>query len=93
MARQQSIESRIKEHLKYREQCRRGIRPAIQLFLVSLAVVLLCACFLPFSWLFAGILLGVTGLSMVMEIFCYWHNGRMVRRLSQGKQQSHEPGK
>lgn len=86
MPRTQSVESRIKEHQKYREQCRQRIRPAIQLFLITLAGVALWACFLPFSWFLAGILLGVTGLMMGLEIFGYYNNDRQIRKLNQGKE-------
>ncbi len=82
MARERSIESRIKEHTKFREQCRRRIRPSIILFLISLAALMVGAYFRPISlWVVAGVL-AFTGGHTIMEIVGYRYHVRKLRELA-----------
>ena len=81
MARERSTESRIKEHTKFREQCRRRIRPSITLFLISLVAVILWACFLPTSWWAVVGVLAFTGGHTMMEIVGYCYHVRKLREL------------
>jgi hypothetical protein len=82
MARERSIESRIKEHTKFREQCRRRIRPSITLFLIALAVVSVCAYFRPISWWVVVGVLVFTGGHTLMEIVGYRYHVRKLRELA-----------
>jgi uncharacterized membrane protein YhhN len=81
MARERSVESRIKEHKKYREQCRRRIRPSITLFLISLAAVIAWVCFLPTSWWIVAGVLAFAGGHVLMEIVGFRFQDRKLREL------------
>jgi len=82
MARERSLESRIKEHQKFREQCRRRIRPSITLFLICVAAVIAWICFLPTSWWIVGGVLAFTGGHVVMEIVSFRYHDRRLRELA-----------
>jgi hypothetical protein len=82
MARERSIESRIKEHKKFREQCRRRIRPSITLFVISLTAVILWACFLPTSWWAVAGVLAFSGGDVLMEIASCRYHDRKLRELT-----------
>jgi fatty acid desaturase len=88
MARQRSIESQIKEHRKFREQCRRRIRPSIILFTICLVGVIAWVCFLPTWWWMVTGMLVFTGGHVAMEIIGYMHNDRKLNDLESTQDKS-----
>jgi hypothetical protein len=82
MARERSVESRIQEHKRFREQCRRRIRPSIILFFISVAGVIAWICFLPTSWWIVGGVLAFTGGHVFMEVVSYKYHDRKLRELA-----------
>jgi hypothetical protein len=82
MAQERSVESRIKEHRKFREQCRRRIRPSIILFMISLVAVIAWICFLPTSWWIVAGVLAFTGGHVLMEVVSFRSHDRKLRELT-----------
>jgi len=82
MARERSVESRIKEHKRFREQCRRRIRPSITLFIVAVVAVIAWVCFLPTSWWIVAGLLAFSGGHVLMEIVSCRYHDRKLRELT-----------
>jgi fatty acid desaturase len=78
------LESRIKEHRRFREQCRRRIRPSVTLFIISLVGVVVWACFLPMSWWWAAGVLVFTGGHAAMEIVSFRFHEKRLRELTNG---------
>jgi len=85
MSRERSIESRIAEHRRFREQCRRRIRPALVISIFSSAAVDVWAFFRPVNWwIVSGLLLFAWGQTL-MEVQGYYRHGRNLRRLTDEK--------
>jgi fatty acid desaturase len=82
MARKRSVESRITEHRRFREQCRRRIRPSVTLFIIAVVAVIAWVCFLPTSWWIAGGVLAFSGGHVLMEIVSYRYHDRRLRELA-----------
>jgi hypothetical protein len=78
---ERSIESRVKEHRKYREQCRRRIRPSIVLSLVILLAVVLWSVFLPLNLWIAGGIVAFVAFSLGQEIIGFRYHTRKLREL------------
>lgn len=82
MARERTIQSRIAEHQRFREQCRRRIRPSIALFLISVVAVVTWVCFLPTSWWVVSGMLAFTGGHTLMEIVSFRSHDRRLKELT-----------
>jgi hypothetical protein len=81
MAKERTLESRIKEHKRFREQCRRRIRPYFTLFLAAAIVLIAIYFFRPFSpWVFVGVL-GFSAGNLALEIFGYRFHDRKLKEL------------
>jgi hypothetical protein len=89
MTRERSIESRIQEHKKFREQCRRRIRPTLTLFLISLGAVTAWICFLPTSWWIAAGVLAFTGVHVLLEVRGFRFHNRKLRELTNPRRGRH----
>jgi len=78
---ERSIESRVKEHRKYREQCRRRIRPSIILSALILAAIGLWSVFLPLNFWIAGFILAFDAFSLGQEIYGFRYHTRKLHEL------------
>jgi cation transport ATPase len=78
---ERSIESRVKEHRKYREQCRRRIRPSIILSAIILAILGLWAVFLRLNVWIAIAIVAFTAFSLSQEIIGFRYHSRKLREL------------
>ena len=82
MARQRSIESRLKEHERYRRQCAKRIPASFAMFLLATA---LCGYVVyrdrTFIWYAVGIA-GFFAFYAFGEIIAYYRHGRLIREQS-----------
>ena len=78
---ERSVESRIKEHRKYREQCRRRIKPSVFLSLTIFAAMALWAVFFRLNLWIAIFLAVFVGFSFGIEVYGYFHHTRKLREL------------
>jgi hypothetical protein len=82
MAQERSVESRIREHERFRERCRRRIWPSITLFIIAIVAVIAWVCFLPTSWWIVTGVLVFSGGHVLMEIVSCKYHDRKLRELS-----------
>ena len=85
MPRERSVQSRIAEHRRFREQSRRRIRPSITLFLISVACVAAWAYFLTTSWWMVSAILAFTGGHVLVEIVNYRYHDLRLKALTNEK--------
>jgi hypothetical protein len=78
---ERSVESRVKEHRKYREQCRRRIRPSVILSTIILLAIVAWSVFLPLNLWIAGGIVAFVVFSLGQEIIGFRYHTRNLREL------------
>ena len=78
---ERSVEGRIKEHRKFREQCRRRIKPSIVLALGIFAAMALWAVFFRLNLWVALFVAVFVAFSLGIEVYGYFHHTRKLREL------------
>jgi hypothetical protein len=78
---ERSVESRIKEHRKFRAQCQRRIKPSIVLALTIFAAMTLWGVFFRLNLWIALCLAVFVAFSLGMEVYGYFLHTRKLREL------------
>jgi len=84
MPRQRSIDSRLKEHERYRRQCAKRVPASFVMFAFAAAIGGYVAYRdRSFIWYAAGVA-GFFAFYALGEVIAYYHHGRRIRELSSG---------
>ncbi len=78
----QSLESKIKEHQKYRSQCQIRIRSGIRLLLICLILGLLLLLYKAALWKWVLVVLVIIGGSTLLEVWGYRKHHKALAELA-----------
>lgn len=79
----QSLESKIKEHQKYRSQCQVSIRSGIRLLLICLIPGLLLLVYKAAIWKWVLVVLVIIGGPTLLEVWGYRKHHKALTELTQ----------
>ena len=86
----QSLESKIKEHQKYRSQCQVRIRSGIRLLLICLILGLLLLLYKAALWKWVLVVLVIIGGSTLLEVWGYRKHHKALADLAKQRQGTSE---
>lgn len=86
----QSLESKIKEHQKYRRQCQVRIRSGIKLFLICLVLEIVLLLYTAALWKLVLVVLVIIGGSTLLEVWGYRKHHKALAELTRQSQGSGE---
>ena len=78
-----SLESKIKEHQKYRSQCQVRIRSGIRLLLICLILGLLLLLYKAALWKWVLVVLVIIGGSTLLEVWGYRKHHKALAKYAQ----------
>ena len=79
----QSLESKIKEHQKYRSQCQVRIRSGIRLLLICLVLEILLLLYTAEIWKWVLVIMVIIGGSTLLEVWGYRKHHKALTELTQ----------
>ena len=79
----QSLESKIKEHQKYRSQCQVRIRSGIRLLLICLVLEILLLLYTAKMWKWVLVIMAIIGGSTLLEVWGYRKHHKALAELTQ----------
>ena len=79
----QSLESKIKEHQKYRSQCQVRIRSGIRLLLICLVLEILLLLYTANMWKWVLVIMAIIGGSTLLEVWGYRKHHKALAELTQ----------
>ena len=83
---EQSLESKIKEHQKYRNQCQVRIRSGIRLLLICLVLEILLLLYKAALWKWVLVVLVIIGGSTLLEVWGYRKHHKALAELAKQRQ-------
>ncbi len=78
-----SLESKIKEHQKYRSQCQVRIRSGIRLLLICLVLEILLLLYTAEIWKWVLVIMVIIGGSTLLEVWGYRKHHKALTELTQ----------
>ena len=78
-----SLESKIKEHQKYRSQCQVRIRSGIRLLLICLVLEILLLLYTAEIWKWVLVIMAIIGGSTLLEVWGYRKHHKALAELTQ----------
>ena len=82
----QSLESKIKEHQKYRSQCQVRIRSGIRLLLICLVLEILLLLYTAEIWKWVLVIMVIIGGSTLLEVWGYRKHHKALAELAKQRQ-------
>ena len=83
---EQSLESKIKEHQKYRNQCQVRIRSGIRLLLICLVLEILLLLYTAEIWKWVLVIMVIIGGSTLLEVWGYRKHHKALAELAKQRQ-------
>ena len=80
---EQSLESKIKEHQKYRNQCQVRVRSGIRLLLICLVLEILLLLYTAQMWRLVLVVLVIISGSTLLEVWGYRKHHKALTELTQ----------
>ena len=80
---ERSIESRIKEHQKYRRQCEVRIASGKKLILITVTATLIMVWYKPSLWPIGVGIVAISAGSTLLEVWGYRKHDKAISKLSQ----------
>ena len=81
-----SLESKIKEHQKYRSQCQIRIRSGIRLLLICLVLEILLLLYTAEIWKWVLVIMVIIGGSTLLEVWGYRKHHKALAELAKQRQ-------
>ena len=81
-----SLESKIKEHQKYRSQCQVRIRSGIRLLLICLVLEILLLLYTAEIWKWVLVIMVIIGGSTLLEVWGYRKHHKALAELAKQRQ-------
>ena len=78
-----SLESKIKEHQKYRSQCQVRIRSGTRLLLICLVLEILLLLYTAEIWKWVLVIMAIIGGSTLLEVWGYRKHHKALAELTQ----------
>ena len=83
---ERSLESKIKEHQKYRSQCQVRIRSGIRLLLICLVLEILLLLYTAEIWKWVLVIMVIIGGSTLLEVWGYRKHHKALAELAKQRQ-------